>query len=35
MKEYFLNDINVKDIQQKILEILIEVDRVCKKNEIN
>lgn len=34
MEEYFLNDINVKDIQQKMLEILIEVDRVCKKNDI-
>lgn len=32
--EYFIGEYNIRDVQKKMLDILIEVDRVCKENDI-
>lgn len=34
MPDYFVGGYDIKDIQKKMLEILVEVDRVCKKHNI-
>lgn len=33
--EYFVHDVLLKDVQQKMLEILVEIDRVCTENGIH
>src|SRR5574344_139864 len=34
-QEYYLNDdIKVSDLQKVVLEIMLEIDRICKKNHI-
>ena len=34
MGEYYVGEYDIRDVQKKMLDILVEVDRVCKENNI-